>query len=106
MEAEKLDRPDLGEEDSSTQSQERPVSSIWDKFLSNNWFVEQNNWFVSHLLLHGLVVSAVDGEGGELLLDVEDVRGEEAGGDVRQGGKDLGPALEQIRTPVIHFSEV
>ena len=99
MEAEKLDRPDLGEEDSSTQSQERPVSSIWDKFLSNNWFV-------SHLLLHGLVVSAVDGEGGELLLDVEDVRGEEAGGDVRQGGKDLGPALEQIRTPVIHFSEV
>ena len=32
VEAEKLDRPDLGEEDSSTQSQERPVSSIWDKF--------------------------------------------------------------------------
>ena len=52
------------------------------------------------------MVSAVDGEGGELLLDVEDVRGEEAGGDVRQGGKDLSPALEQMRTPVIHFSEV
>ena len=66
---------------------------------------DQIFWFVSHLLLQGLVV-AVDGEGGELLLDVEDVRGEEAGGDVRQGGKDLGPALEQIRTPVVHFSEV
>ena len=32
VEAEKLDQPDLGEEDSSTQSQERPVSSIWDRF--------------------------------------------------------------------------
>ena len=31
VEAEKLDRPDLGEEDSSTQSQERPVSSICNK---------------------------------------------------------------------------
>ena len=67
---------------------------------------DQIFWFVSHLLLQGLVVAAVDGEGGELLLDVEDVREEKAGGDVRQGGKDLGPALEQIRTPVVHFSEV
>ena len=35
--------------------------------------VDQIFWFVSHLLLHRLVVSAVDGEGGELLLDVEDI---------------------------------
>ena len=52
------------------------------------------------------MVSAVDGEGGELLLDVEDVRGEEAGGDVRQRREDLSPALQKIRTPVVHFSEV
>ena len=65
---------------------------------------DQIFWFVSHLLLQGLVVAAVDGEGGELLLDVEDVRGEEARGDVRQRREDLGPALKKIRT--VHFSEV
>ena len=52
------------------------------------------------------MLAAVDGEGGELLLDVEDVWREEARGDVRQGGEDLGPALKEIRTPVVHFSEV